>query len=180
LSGDLHGAVASYRTAVELEPLDAKNHNDLAYYLRLSGDLQGAIASFRTAVGLEPLNSAFHYHLAYYLRLSGDLHGAIEACHASLAILPDFPYALFNLGISLFEIGDAPASLECLRKCRISDMNEYQADAHLYLGKALHATGDTLAAIESFNAALASNAQHEEARECLASAMAELGDPSTI
>src|SRR5262249_19787506 len=58
--GDLTGAIAAYRKAIDLAPNFAPAHNNLGTALRAKGDLNGAIAEFQQAIRLDPKLARAH------------------------------------------------------------------------------------------------------------------------
>src|SRR5262249_41854537 len=73
--GDLVGAEAEFRRAVELKPDRAEPHNGLGNVLRDRGDNAGAEAEYRRAVELEPDHADTHYNLGVLLGGRGDNAG---------------------------------------------------------------------------------------------------------
>ncbi|WP_414579462.1 tetratricopeptide repeat protein, partial [Anabaena sp. CCY 9402-a] len=56
-------AIASYQTALRLDPNFANAHNNLGLALQDQGKLEAAIAEVNIAIHLEPTNSLFRENL---------------------------------------------------------------------------------------------------------------------
>ena len=89
--GNLSGAAASCRRALELKPDFANAHNNLATVLKDRGKLDEAIASFRRALDLKPDFVAAHSNLLLALQYRpgvtaselDDAHAKFERVHAA-------------------------------------------------------------------------------------------------
>ena len=85
--GDLEGAIAAYRAAIESDTyttISGSIYKDLGLALQAKGELQEAIAAFRKAVDLNPSVSTYHYNLGIALHTTNDFTGAIAAYRAAI------------------------------------------------------------------------------------------------
>src|SRR5262249_24590073 len=87
--GQVDEAIASFRTAIALDPKDAQVHTNLGAELCNSKhDYDGAIASFRTAIALDPKDAQVHTNLGLVLRLKGQVDEAIASYQKAMALDP--------------------------------------------------------------------------------------------
>jgi eukaryotic-like serine/threonine-protein kinase len=87
-AGDVKGAVAAYRRALELGPRYALAYYNLGFALRDQGDLEGAIAAFRRALAIKPRFARAHYNLGRALHQKGDLHEALASYQEAVRLQP--------------------------------------------------------------------------------------------
>ena len=99
--GDLDGAIASYKKAIELDPKNAPAHSNLGVALRAKGDLAGAIASYKKAIELSPKNAPAHTNLGVALSDKGDPDGASACYKKAIELDPKLAQAHSNLGAIL-------------------------------------------------------------------------------
>jgi tetratricopeptide (TPR) repeat protein len=86
--GDLGGAVACYRRALDLDPKHANAHVSLGIALGAKGDLGGAIVCYRQAIDLDPKFALAHGALGQVLLQQGRYAEAREATRRALDLLP--------------------------------------------------------------------------------------------
>lgn len=116
-TGDLAGAVATFRQTIERDPRFAEGHFGLGRALGELGDLPGAIASQRAAVALMPRRAKYHLELGAALLRAGDLAAAEPALREAIALQPDLAEAYAQLGGLLLARGRAKEACEILRRC---------------------------------------------------------------
>jgi serine/threonine-protein kinase len=75
--GDLAGAVAEFRKAIEFNPEKAAGHSRLGDALRDQGDLAGAVAEYRKTIVLRPDWADVHCDLGHVLRRQGELSASL-------------------------------------------------------------------------------------------------------
>jgi tetratricopeptide (TPR) repeat protein len=122
--GDLQGALAAYRTAVEAEPTSVQAHKSFAYALALGGDLRGAVREYRTALDLDPEQPGVHQRLGAVLVRSGDLDAGIRHLRHAVELAPDFAEAYGQLAAALERagrIGEAVEAAEEVLRIRPDD-----------------------------------------------------------
>ncbi len=95
--GDLDGAIAEYRAAIQLKPGFSKAHFNLGVALYGKGELDAAIVEFRAAIHLEPKFADAHTSLADSLSDKGDMEAAIAECHIAIELAPKNPRAWNSL-----------------------------------------------------------------------------------
>ncbi|WP_300301887.1 tetratricopeptide repeat protein, partial [Ferrovibrio sp.] len=105
-SGDIPGAIASYKTAIEQHPAYAQAYFSLGNAYRDADQTNEAEAAYRQAVALEPGFADAHANLAGLLATRQDFHGAIDSCLKAVALAPNHPHALRNMSLSLYKIGE--------------------------------------------------------------------------
>lgn len=113
--GDLDGAIAAFREAIEGHPDYLLARVNLGRALEIKGDADGAIAQLRQAV--RDGNLALHHNdLGNVLVHSGHRDEAIECYKKALALDPNLWIARYNLGTVLLEkkecLAEAIASLQ--------------------------------------------------------------------
>lgn len=138
--GDLEGAGAAYREAIELDPKSAAAYNNLGLALRAKGDLAEAEAAYRKAIELDPQGATAHNNLGGVLRAKGDLSGAEAARGKAIELDPKNAIAHSNLGVVLRNKGDlAGAEAACRKAIELDPKN---ANFHSNLGSVLRDRGE--------------------------------------
>jgi Flp pilus assembly protein TadD len=112
--GDLAGAEAAFRRAIELD-----RRNPLAFALlgdmqRRQGDAEAAVRNYRAAIKLDDRQAAFHHNLARSLEMMRQPGEAIAAYRRALELQPDHVAAHTNLGILLDATGKHPEAVRHL------------------------------------------------------------------
>lgn len=87
--GEVEGAIASSRKALEIDPRNAEAHTYLGLALGKKGDVEGAIAAHRKALQIEPHYAIAHKNLGVALGQKGDLEGAIAADRKAMEFFPE-------------------------------------------------------------------------------------------
>ena len=149
--GKLDGAIASYKTAIRINPNLALAHYNLGLALQAQGKLDGAIASYKTAIRINPNLALAHYNLGLALQAQGKLDGAIASYKTAIRINPNLALAHNNLGLALDDQGkleDAIASYKTAIR-----INPNLALAHFNLGLAFKKQGKKSDAIAQFQQA---------------------------
>ena len=104
---DWVGALADLRTAVQLDPNNARNQLRYGYVLSAMGRLREADIAFEKAIEHDPLFPPGWYWLGRTKAAQGDYAGARRALQRVLAINPDFTDATSYLGVLALLEGDA-------------------------------------------------------------------------
>src|SRR5262249_38906349 len=123
LKGDLEGAIACFRKAIELEPKLPRVHRNLGYAYARRGQLDQAIAAYRQATRAHP-NEPVAYDLLAGALLNrgnaladrGDDRGAEADYREALQHRPGYAQAHCNLGHLLTRKGLFGKALEALRR----------------------------------------------------------------
>jgi len=119
--GDLEGAEAAYREAIEADPDNASAHEALAAVLARRGAVSEAIGQYRQALRLEPDDPRAHHGMAQLLLDAGRVAEAVEHLRRAIELAPDFAAAFKDLAVALERSGhldeaaDAAAGLIELR-----------------------------------------------------------------
>src|SRR5262245_22659658 len=99
-----------------------------------AGDAAGAVAIMREVTAREPGNARAWRTLGYASLRAKDAAAGIAAYKRSLEIEPQFPPALYNLGVGYALAGDGDSAFEWLEKAaatRKLDMTAVETDADL-------------------------------------------------
>ena len=100
--GDLEGAIAEYRTALQIDPQDSTAYTELGGALDELGERPAALVAYREVVRLNPESAEAHYNLGIALeRDSADLDGGMAEYRKAIALDPEFSDAHYNLGLVL-------------------------------------------------------------------------------
>ncbi len=150
--GDISGAMAAYRRAVEVSPEFAQAYNNLGVLLERTGDRAGAFLAYRRAMELDSSYATVRYNYAGALKGSGDIAGAIRECRAALALQPYLTQARRNLARLYLETDNIKAAIEEYRAGLALEPDN--AELHYGLAGALRASGNPAAAIEEYNRAI--------------------------
>jgi tetratricopeptide (TPR) repeat protein len=163
--GDLEGAVAKFRKALELlEPCHPKSSMSSAIargraytYVTWGNALkQGAfpqaIEKYQKAVDNDPGYAYAYASWGDALRQKGVLGEAIEKLQKAIKINPKYDYAYTTWGDTLLEMNDLAAAVEKLQ--RAIRINPKHTHAHVLLGRAFAKQGDHAGAIAKFQEAV--------------------------
>jgi serine/threonine-protein kinase len=172
--GDLAGAIATLRRAIDLAPKYAAAHNSLGIALLDQGDFVGALKAVRKALEIEPKSSKFTNNLGTVLHEKGDLPRAIEAHRKAIQLDPKNSWAYNNLGIALKDNKDLPGALAAYRQAIKIDPN--YAAVYLNLGVALKAKNDLPGALAATRKALELDPYLAKAHYNLGNDLSDSGD----
>ncbi len=112
--GWLDEAVKEFQRAIELDPVAAHAHDNLATVYAEQKKLREALHEHLTALRLDPESATVHFNLAAFLSANAtDL--TIESYRTALTIDPLFPDAQLNLGLTLADEGQVEPALTALR-----------------------------------------------------------------
>jgi Flp pilus assembly protein TadD len=108
--GDVDGAVAGFRRAIELRPSSAEAHLSLGQLLQQRGDTAGAGAAFGEAERLRKLKadaqaSTFAVGVGRAKLRQRDLAGAIAQFQEAIRLAADNPQAHYQLALALRQAG---------------------------------------------------------------------------
>jgi protein O-GlcNAc transferase len=154
--GDAAAAVRHYRAALVGAPEVAAVHSNLGAALLMTGDAGAAEAALRQAVLLDPGLRAAWNMLGNALVVQRRLSEAGAAFERALPLAA----AAINLGHLRGELGDAAGAEAAYRQA----MNEAPATAWNGIGLLRRAVHDMTGALQAFDAALAADHSHVEAR----------------
>jgi tetratricopeptide (TPR) repeat protein len=114
--GDLAGAIACFKRALDLDPEFTLAHNNLGIALRAQGDLAGAIACYKRTLKLAPELAPAHNNLGTALEAQRDVKGAIACYKKALDLDPKLVKAHNNLGSALLEKKDLAMAMASYQK----------------------------------------------------------------
>ena len=171
--GEWEAAVAGWRKVLEIEPENAKAHNNLAAALLQQGALDDAIAHFRRATQIKPGFDRAHFNLGIALYQKGDLDQAIAHWRETVSINPEFAEAFSLMGIALAQEGKLDAAIACFQ--RALEVNPKFTEVHNELGMALFKQRKLKEAILHFREAVALNPRFAQAYYNLGRALAATG-----
>ena len=113
--GDLAGAIAAYRDAVQRDPQSSRGLRRLGVTLGENGDVSEALSTLQTAINFEPKNATLWYERGLIEAKTGELDRAIADLRQSTVLKPDFADAQNNLGSMLAQTGDSNGAEAALR-----------------------------------------------------------------
>ncbi len=154
-AGRLDEALASYRSALKIDPELVEAHSNLGNALIDLGHLDDAVAVLRLALQIKPDFAKAHFNLGNALRDLGQLEGAVASYRMTLKINPDLIEAHINLGNALRGMTQLDGALTCYRHA-LKIKPDY-ADAYINIGVALKEQGLLDEASQSFESAIAIN-----------------------
>lgn len=145
--GGADGAIAEYRTAVQLEPENVVAHAGLVQALFKIGDKRGAILESRELLRLKPSiarddrsRAVLHFSHATVLHSFGDFDIAIEDYQAAIRLNPAYPEAHKGLGQVFLHKGNLDGAIVELKES--ARLKSDDAQTHRNLGSALFLKGN--------------------------------------
>jgi tetratricopeptide (TPR) repeat protein len=154
-------ALASFRTALELDPKLALAHANLGLALKDKGQADAALACCRTALELDPKLALAHANLGWALYSKGQVNEALASFRTALELDPKHARAHGGLGAIFCDVKrDYDAALASFRTAL--ELDPKDAWAHYNLGNALGRKGQGDEAITSYRRALELDPNHAE------------------
>ena len=166
-------AIAEYRKAIELAPLDAKPHNALGNVLSAQGKTEEAIAEYRKGIELDPRIASAHNALGNTLSDQGKIEDAIAEYRNAIKLDPLYAHAYHNLGNALSIQGKTEEAIAEYRKA--IELDPLYGHPHVALGNILSARGKTEEAIAEYRNALELDPSNAQARNKLGNALSVQG-----
>ena len=165
-----------YRLSIELNPLAATPHFELARLLRERRDLPGALAEFEAAYRLEPASANLLYEVGETHLMAEDLPKARAAFQRAAGLEPDLWFLPVRLGITEYNLGEFAPAIRNLRKgldlAPEALEDDFTQNLYIeglyYLGLSFRDSGRTDQARKLFRAVLQLNPTHEGAQEAMA------------
>jgi Flp pilus assembly protein TadD len=139
-TGDLSGAIDTYRQALELDPLSSRAQRRLGVALGSAGKVEEALTVLHKATEREPDNTLLWYEQALIELRSGNSEKAIADLRTSLQLKPDFADAQNNLGSLLAQSGD-PHGADAAYRAALT-IDPYDSGTRANLGRLLAGEGD--------------------------------------
>jgi tetratricopeptide (TPR) repeat protein len=172
--GDVDGAIACYRKAIELDPKFAGAHNNLGLALRDKGQVEEAIACYRKAIELDPKFALAHNNLGTALRRKGQVEEAIDCFRQAIELDPKLAGVHNNLGLALRDKSQVEEAIACYHKA--IELDPKFAPAHYNLGNALKDKGDVDEAIACYRKTIELDPKYALAHMNLGNALKAKGD----
>jgi tetratricopeptide (TPR) repeat protein len=110
MKGDLEGAEAELRKAIQLDPHQAPARRSLGLVLRQKGDFQAAAVELRLAASQLPEDAEVRHNLGAILLGLNDLSGAISELRQAVRLDPFFSEAHLTLARALQRAGQGEAA----------------------------------------------------------------------
>ncbi|MGA7749249.1 MAG: tetratricopeptide repeat protein, partial [Gallionella sp.] len=160
--GQLDNAIASFQTALKINPNLAEAHTNLGNILAdiyntgnvllNNGKPDEAVESFRRALEIEPNLAEAHSNLGVALQELGQHENAVASYQRAIKIKPDYAEAHFNLGNAMKDLGQLDNAVASYR--RALEIKPDLVEAHNNLGLALQELGQLDSAMVSYRRAL--------------------------
>ncbi|MDZ5699000.1 tetratricopeptide repeat protein [Chelativorans sp. M5D2P16] len=173
-AGRLDEAEALCRRVLAAAPQRADAEHFLGILAYRRGRLDAAIAHLRHAIERDD-SAVIHADLGEMYRLSGNPQEATAEARRALALRPDYPAALNNLGVALYELERYGEALTCYDRAIALDPDF--ADAHSNRGNALRALGRLQEAETALRRALQLKPRFASAWNNLGTALREMERP---
>jgi len=136
---DFASAVPAWKKALELNPDDARGHDNLGVSLAAIGQTDEAITEYRKSLELNPYSSLTHNNLGSALAEAGKMPEAMAEFERATELNPDNSSAQVNLGNALAQKGRLDEGIWHLRKG--VELDKTSAEAQNGLGVALARRG---------------------------------------
>ena len=104
-TGRINESLIVSQKSVQLDPHDAKAHNNLGIIMKELGRLEEAEASYRQAIKLKPNLAEAHNNLGIIMKEQRRLEEARSAFDQAINLKPDLAEAHSNLGFIMQELG---------------------------------------------------------------------------
>jgi tetratricopeptide (TPR) repeat protein len=109
--GQDEAAIAGWKEALELDPGDAKAHNNLGVLLLRKGRLDEGIAHFQKALEVDPEYGEALNNLGIALLKEGKSEEAIKHFQKALEVNPSHAQLYLSLGEAFYSLGNYPEAL---------------------------------------------------------------------
>ena len=177
-NGDWAGAIPKLEAALQANALSDEAHFELAYAYQMLDFGEKAVESYRKAVKLNPKYAVAWNNLGILLSAQGKQEEAIACFGASHDTEPTFLLALFNRGMTYYEIDDFTSAEADFDRCIAEN---YQTKEPLYglRGVCREKTGQFEDAIEDLRIALQKSPGHAQYLDSIGLSYFAIGEPKT-
>jgi tetratricopeptide (TPR) repeat protein len=151
-AGRIEEGREGYRTALAMNPEDARIYNDLAVLREKEGDTAGAIAYYRKALEHAPDFALAHNNLGLLLAEQGRRAEGIAHFRKAMKAEPDQPRYPYNLGVYLAAAGKKEAAISAYKQA--ITLGKDDPRPHNNLGLLLAEQGKVKEALEHYRAAV--------------------------
>lgn len=153
-AGRFPEAAAIYRQIIQRDPRHPVALHFMGMLAFQTGDLKVALDLTNKSIKADPDNPLYFYNQALIYRAKGDLTAAVERYRRAISLNPNYSEAHFNLGLALFELGDALQDFNVLNQAeasfrRVLKIQSYP-EVYQNLGSTLRALGRVDEALECF------------------------------
>ena len=173
-AGDTEGAIADFRSWLQIHPDDTMALGNLGPLLCARGEMQQAVSVLERAVALEPGSAPLRANLGGALALAGRPADAVRAYESALALEPRYALAHERLGATHEALGAAEQALAAYRTALSLDPR--RKFAQLGLARILLARGDVAAALVPLEAAIGLDPADVDLRGDLVRGLIQCGD----
>jgi len=150
--GDLDGALAHYRLALQINPANPDPHINIGNVYRTQGNHEQAVSQYFEALAKRPEYPEAHYNLGVAYDALGKQGAAVIHYSQALAIRPDYAQAHNNLGLLLAARNERERARH--HYLQALALNPYYTDARNNLALLLAGEGDAAGALRQYSAAL--------------------------
>jgi len=154
-------AAAAFTAAAAADPAHVRAHTGMAWLLWGLDREEEAVAHFRTAIEVRPTADGMAgLGSALYRSGQADAAAALELVRTALAIEPDYPWALREIGWIELDEGRFPEAIAAFDDA--IDLNADDWNAHYGKSRALAKTGDHEAALVAAGRSVAADDGHQQ------------------
>ncbi len=121
------GALASFETAVALEPANGEYRNNLALKLKETGQTDKAVKQLQTVIRRYPNYAEAHFNLGTVYDARDDFEQAERSFQTAVRLQPNFELAWRELGKLLATHGQRARAADCLHKAIALSPDSYFA-----------------------------------------------------
>ena len=159
--GDFTAAADCYRRALELNPNNAKAHNNLGFVQKELGQLTDAERCFTFALSIDPTIADAHYGLGVVCQSAGQFEAALKHFFQALELASDFESAYLDACLLLILQGRTVEATQLMQNG--IRQNPTYANLHFYLANIYNELEQLDLAIASFRQALSIQPDHAQA-----------------
>ena len=163
--GEIQGAIAEFKKALEMDPSNVNVHNSLGVCYGLQGDYNEAIEEFKSAVSLEPEEYMALYNLGLVHMLTAQPDRALELFLKADKINGDAYEVTFQTGKLYLELGQPAKGRPFLE--RAAALEPKSGVVYRCLGDCYAAENNPQEAISAYRKAVKLNPQDAAAMSAL-------------